>query len=104
MQDKYIVTAEQTKKWGMSLLTKCNLNAEDAAVVVDKLVQSNLRGIDTHGIELIRHYARRFTRIKTRPIEVLKDNETTCLIDAGDGYGILASHAAMTKCIEKAEK
>jgi LDH2 family malate/lactate/ureidoglycolate dehydrogenase len=104
MKDQYRITAEQATKWGISLLTKCNLNKEDAAIVVGALVKSNLRGIDTHGIELIRHYARRFTTIKTRPIEVVQENETTCLIDAGDNYGILASTIAMNKAIEKAEK
>jgi LDH2 family malate/lactate/ureidoglycolate dehydrogenase len=35
---------------------------------------------------------------------VIKETETTCLIDAGNNYGILASTMAMNKAIEKAEK
>ncbi|MDR1901485.1 MAG: Ldh family oxidoreductase [Treponema sp.] len=104
MQDQYLVSVDQAAKWGVSLLTKCNLNAEQAAIVVKGLISSNLRGVDTHGLVMIRHYARRFTTITTRPIEIVKETETTCLVDAGDNYGILASTIAMNKAIEKAER
>ena len=104
MQDQYRISVDQAMKWGVSLLTKCNLNAEEAAIVVKGLISANLRGVDTHGLVMIRHYARRFTTIKYRPIEVVQESETTCLVDAGDNYGILASTIAMNKAIEKAEK
>jgi LDH2 family malate/lactate/ureidoglycolate dehydrogenase len=101
---EYRISVDHAMKWGVSLLTKCNLNPEEAAIVVKGLVSSNLRGVDTHGLVMIRHYARRFTTIKYRPIEIVQENETTCMIDAGDNYGILASTIAMNKAIEKAEK
>jgi LDH2 family malate/lactate/ureidoglycolate dehydrogenase len=104
MKNQYRVSAEQATKWGMSLLTKCNVNEKDAAILVEKLVLSSLRGVDTHGLILIRHYARRFSLMKCRPIEVVQESETTCLIDAGDNNGFLVSTFAMDKVIEKAEK
>ena len=104
MKNQYRVSAEQATKWGMSLLTKCNLNEKDAAIIIEKLVLTSLRGVDTHGFTMLRNYARRFAVMKCRPIEVVQESETTCLIDAGDNYGILASTFAMNKAIEKAEK
>ena len=104
MQDQCRISADQAVKWGVSLLTKCNLSEKDAAIVVKMLITSSLRGIDTHGLILIRHYARRFTGIKFQPIKIVKESETTCLIDAGYNYGVLASAFAMNKAIEKAEK
>lgn len=104
MKKEYRITAAQARQWGVTLLKKCNLNEQEAEIVADVLISANLRGIDTHGIVMIRHYARRFTRIKTRPVSVLKENDSTCLVDAGDNYGILAAHFAMNKAIEKAKK
>jgi LDH2 family malate/lactate/ureidoglycolate dehydrogenase len=104
MDEQYRVSAEQATKWALTLLAKCNVNEKDAAILVEKLILSSLRGVDTHGLILIRHYARRFSKMKCRPIEVVLESETTCLIDAGDDNGFLASTFAMEKAIEKAEK
>ena len=103
MKEQYRIPADQATKWGVSLLTKCNLSEQEAATVVKAMITSNLRGVDTHGLILIQHYSRRFTTIKFRPIEVVQESETTCLIDAGDNYGMLAASIAMEKAIGKAQ-
>jgi LDH2 family malate/lactate/ureidoglycolate dehydrogenase len=104
MQEHYCISASQAEKWGTKLLTKCNLSEDDASKVTRVLIEANLRGVDTHGIVMIRHYAKRFTTIKTRPIMVVQESETTCLVDAGDNFGILAAYSSMEKAIEKAQK
>ncbi len=104
MASTNLINAGHARRWASALLQKCNLDAQQADIVADVLVSANLRGIDTHGIVMIRHYVRRFTRISTRPVSIMRENDATCLIDAGDNYGMLASVFAMNKAIEKAKK
>jgi LDH2 family malate/lactate/ureidoglycolate dehydrogenase len=104
MQENYCISVPRAESWGTALLEKCNLKEDDACKVVKVLIEANLRGVDTHGIIMIRHYAKRFTTIKIRPITVVQESETSCLIDAGDNYGILVSYNSMEKAIEKAQK
>ena len=103
MKDVNLVQAEKAKKWAVALLRKCNMDAEGADIVADILVSANLRGVDTHGLVMIRHYVRRFTTIPMQPVRVILEDDSTCLVDGGANYGMLAAHFAMSRAIEKAK-
>src|SRR5919108_6130112 len=50
-------------------LEKLGLTAADARLVAETLVQSNLRGVDSHGVVRLPHYATRLRNgtVKARP-------------------------------------
>jgi LDH2 family malate/lactate/ureidoglycolate dehydrogenase len=73
---------------------------------VEVMVETDLRGIDSHGIAMLPLYnqIRRQGKIEMRPnIEVVKDAGVLALIDAGGGLGHAAASQAMTLAIDKAK-
>ena len=87
------------RAWGMS--------PEHASIVVDRMLYADLRGIDSHGCSMLLHYYRGFAEgslTMTPTIAVVRDGETTALIDGGGGLGHvpadMAMKLAMAKCSE----
>jgi len=81
---------------------------EDAKICADVLMESDRRGIESHGCNRFKPiYIDRIHAGIQKPVteyEVLKDTPTTLVVDAHDGMGMVASHKAMTTILQKAEK
>ncbi len=81
---------------------------EDALLCADVLMESDLRGIPSHGCNRFKSmYIDRITAGIQNPVtefEVLKDTPTTLVADAHNGMGMVASARAMNAIIEKARK
>ncbi len=81
---------------------------EDAAICADVLLESDRRGIESHGCNRFKPiYIDRIikgTLLPKTEIEILKETPTTVVMDAHDGMGMVASHKMMTMLIEKAKK
>ena len=79
----------------------------DAKIIADVLITSDLKGIDTHGIQRCKMYYDRIKEgiyeVKTN-IKVINDGPTTALLDGGCGMGHVIAHKAMSMAIEKAKK
>ena len=57
--DPYLIPAEKLRAFGEGVFQRVNVPKKDAKIVAEILVESNLRGIDTHGIYLSNLYVRR---------------------------------------------
>lgn len=81
---------------------------EDAKICADVLLESDRRGIESHGCNRFKPiYIDRIingTLKAVTEIEILKDTPTTVVMDAHDGMGMVASHKMMELLIEKAGK
>ena len=81
---------------------------EDAAICADVLLESDRRGIESHGCNRFKPiYIDRIVDGIQNPvtkIDILKETATTAVLDANDGMGMVASHKAMEMAIEKAKK
>lgn len=81
---------------------------EDAKICADVLMESDRRGIESHGCNRFKPiYIDRINAGIQKPVteyEVLKDTPTTLVADAHDGMGMVASYKAMNSIIEKAKK
>ncbi len=81
---------------------------EDAKICADVLMESDRRGIESHGCNRFKPiYIDRIEAGIQKPVteyEVLKETCTTLVVDAHDGMGMVASHKMMTSLIEKAKK
>ncbi len=79
---------------------------EDARLCADVLLESDRRGIESHGCNRFKPiYIDRIVAGIQKPvteIEILKETPTTVVLDAHDGMGMVASHKAMEMIIEKA--
>lgn len=78
---------------------------EDARLCSDVLLESDRRGIESHGCNRFKPIY--IDRIKSgilnpvTKIDILKETPTTAVLDANDGMGMVASKKAMDMCIEK---
>lgn len=79
----------------------------DAGICADVLLESDRRGIESHGCNRLKPiYLDRIEKgtIKAiTKIDVLKETYTTAVLDANDGMGMVASHHAMNMAITKAK-
>ena len=80
---------------------------EDAKICTDVLLESDRRGIESHGCNRFKPiYIDRINAGIQKPVtdyEVIKDTPTTLVADAHDGMGMVASYRAMKSIIEKAK-
>jgi len=80
---------------------------EDARICADVLMESDRRGIESHGCNRFKPiYIDRINAGILNPVteyEVLKEGPTTLVVDAHDGMGMVASYKAMKTIIEKAK-
>lgn len=81
---------------------------EDAAICADVLLESDRRGIESHGcnrfkpiyIDRIKNH----TLLPTTELEYLRETPTTIVADAHDGMGMVASYRVMERLIKKAKE
>jgi LDH2 family malate/lactate/ureidoglycolate dehydrogenase len=82
--------------------------AEDAPVVTDILLESDRRGIESHGVNRFKSiYLDRIKAGVQKPvthITVVKETPATAILDGGDGMGQVVSRKAMEIAMEKAKK
>ncbi len=87
---------------------KAGVPEEDAKLCTDVLLESDRRGIESHGCNRFKPiYIDRIKAGILNPvtkIDILKETPTTVVLDANDGMGMVASKKAMEMCIEKAHK
>ncbi len=81
---------------------------EDAEICADVLMESDRRGIESHGCNRFKPiYIDRFEQGILKPvtnIEVLKETPTSLVYDAHDGMGMVASYRMMKELISKAKQ
>lgn len=81
---------------------------EDAVICADVLLESDRRGIESHGCNRFKPiYLDRIkngTLLPETKIDILKDTPTTVVMDANNGMGMVASYKMMEMLIDKAKK
>ncbi len=94
------------KQFMMDVFQGLGVPAEDAAISAEVLITSDLRGIESHGVGRLKYYYDRITagvHHTQTEIEVVKETETTVLIDGHHGMGHVVAYNAMRTAIEKAK-
>ncbi len=91
----------------VDVFVKYGVPKEDAMICTDVLLESDRRGIESHGCNRFKPIyldrIKKGTLLPTTNIEILKETPTTLVMDAHDGMGMVASHKMMEKLIEKAK-
>ncbi len=91
----------------VEVFTSLGAPLEDARICAEVLIDSDSKGIESHGVGRLKYY---YDRIKagvqrTRTeIEVVKETETTALLDGHHGMGHVIAYRAMRLAIEKARQ
>src|SRR5512137_1870672 len=88
-----------------SALGALGLPEPDAATCAARMTESDLRGVDTHGIFRLPHYCQRIRAggINLRPkVRTVKENAVTALVDGDNAMGQVVMTYAMRLAIKKA--
>ncbi|MFW9988645.1 MAG: Ldh family oxidoreductase [Candidatus Odinarchaeota archaeon] len=83
------------------------LPKEDASIIANVLITSDLRGIESHGIQRCKMYYDRIKEGIYEPktkIDIIKEGPTTALLDGNCGIGHVIAYKAMKMAIKKAKK
>ena len=107
METRPYVPWEQMNAFLIDAFKGYGVPASDAAICADVLLESDRRGIESHGCNRFKPiYIDRIVKGTLKPVtevEIVKETPTTVVIDAHDGMGMVASHKMMTMLIEKAK-
>ena len=91
------VTHERLQAIGQSLLTASGVPDDIGFSVAASLVDSNLKGVDSHGILRLPHYLAGIREGELQPTarpEVRADRRNSMTISGNDGFGIFAMEEA----------
>lgn len=97
-----LILREKLTAFAAACLERLGLTPQDAQLVADSLVAADLRGVDSHGIVRLPHYATRLRNgsVKARPeIRVRHTGPSAAVVDGGAGMGQLVASRAMGEAI-----
>lgn len=98
---------EEMKTLLVKLLKSIGASEENAAIVSDSLVYADMRGVKSHGINMVGAYVERAQHGGLKPdadITVIRESPSSIAIDANNGFGQVGAYKAAKLAIEKAKK
>lgn len=101
-----IVSAERLREQLAAIFTAWGFNPAHVPDIVSLMVESDLRGIDSHGVGKIKLYERHFREGRINPdpkLRIVRDLPALALVDGDNGMGHLSSKFAMETAIKKAK-
>jgi|ECHnycMinimDraft_1075156.scaffolds.fasta_scaffold00051_10 LDH2 family malate/lactate/ureidoglycolate dehydrogenase len=100
-----IVKRKELKEFVKELLIKLQIPQEDAEIVSEVLVDTDMRGIKTHGIYRLPVYIRRIENkvVNNRPnIRIDRDSGSLFVIDGDYGLGQVVAYKSLNVLMERA--
>ena len=100
----------RSRSWSISwktALEAMGVPGEDAKIIADVLITSDLWGIASHGVAHLKMYYERMKSGLQLPVtrwRVVKDTPTTAVVDGGNGMGMVVGYHAMEIAMEKARQ
>jgi LDH2 family malate/lactate/ureidoglycolate dehydrogenase len=107
MADELLVSHTDTQEYVSGLLAHLGLSTEDATICASDLVQTNLWGIDSHGLLRLPVYSKRLQNgaINNTPdIRRLGGRSSMEVWDGDGGIGFIVGHRATGRAIELARE
>lgn len=99
------VPAEQLLDAVGEIFERCGMSAEDAGLLADSLVQSDLRGVHSHGVLRVPEYVKKLTLDGVDPRgrpAIVKDAGAALVVDGGNSMGQIGAEFAMRAAVERA--
>ncbi len=105
--NKIYVSFEEMRTFMEDAFVRVGVPFDDAKTCANVLLESDLRGIDSHGVNRFKvfYIDRILNGIQeaVTHLEVVKETATTAVIDGHNGMGMVIATKAMTMAIEKAK-
>ncbi|CAN5687688.1 Ldh family oxidoreductase [soil metagenome] len=101
------VSEQALRRFCISVFERLGVSPGDAGIWTEVMVETSLRGVDSHGVLVLPMYAEMLEgggiRVNS-PVEVINDHGTTLLLDGGDGIGSVVANQAMDLALDRALK
>jgi len=100
-----ILPVDPVRQFASKVFNACGSPPDEAAIVADHLVTSNLMGFDSHGIIRVPEYVALVQKgaiSPGAPMTIIKETSNTALIDCARNFGQVSAVHAMEQAIEKA--
>ena len=108
MDNRPYVPWELMGRFMVDVFKAYGVSEKDAEICADVLLESDRRGIESHGCNRFKPiYIDRIingTLLPKTDLEIVKETNTSVVMDAHDGMGMVASYAMMEKLIQKAKE
>ncbi len=101
------VAADALRSYTAGILAGHGVPEGDARIVADNLVDADLRGVESHGVNLVSLYCTRLdtgVMSPTAPVTVERDDGNTMVLHGGLGLGQVAGSRAIDLAIERAKE
>lgn len=101
------VKPEALRAMVVEIFQKVNLSGDHSELIADLLIDTDLRGVLSHGTRQVNGYANAFLsgHLNTQPqIKIISDELTTAIVDGDGGLGHIAMKRATELAIAKAKK
>lgn len=103
-----VVDWETITSFVVDVFERYGVPKEDAVICADVLLESDKRGIESHGVNRFKPvYLDRIKMEIQNPVtnfEIIKETPTTAVVDGHHGMGQVIGHKAMTLAIKKAKE
>ncbi len=102
-----VFEADSLRSFCEEIFVSCGMAPEDAFIVADGLVQSNLRGVDSHGVTRVGIYVKRLKMGLTNPrpdVKIVRESDATLLVDGDNGMGQVVGVRALELGLKKAKE
>ncbi|SEQ11468.1 Malate/lactate/ureidoglycolate dehydrogenase, LDH2 family [Lachnospiraceae bacterium RM5] len=108
MEERIYIDWDLIKNFMIDVFIKYGVPEDDAKICTDVLLESDRRGIESHGLNRFKPIyldrIKKGTLLPTTKIDIVKETATTIVMNANNGMGMVASHKMMNMLIEKAKK
>lgn len=107
MADVKRVPVEKIYELMIRVFTKLGVTEDDAKICADVLIESDLRGIESHGVGRLKMY---YDRIKAgiqfvdTKIDIIQDFKAVSVWDGNHGMGQVIAHKAMESAMDRAKE
>ena len=99
------IPADRIRQQSFNILRAWGQSEAHANITADILTETDLRGIDSHGLSMLPVYEEQLaTKLNMKPdIKVVRETPVSALLDADNGLGHLPGHMGMSMAIAKAK-
>lgn len=104
-QQTRVIAVDALEKFMCDVFARIGLPEGDAKICAQILIASDLRGIESHGIQRMKMYydkIRQGVQTAVTNMEIVRESPTTAVIDAHHGMGQVTAYHSMQLAIEKA--
>lgn len=91
----------------LGLLERCSVPPDDATLLVDSLIDAELKGVSSHGINRLPIYVKRLKAQVVRPkAEIIteRDMGAVAVVDGNNSIAQVIGHHAMAMAVDKASR